>query len=589
MGVMVLEELAQSWLEQQCNLIHGACRGLVMLGVNDNGQMADVAHWPAETTVSAALNAAARRAVVQSRAVVEQGGPTKTPGTQKSCVIACPLASSDKVLGVVAVEVEAQSDKQRDEVMRMLRAGSVFFEMLLQQQKNENRDQLMRILELVSLTLDQPHFQSAATSLATRLANELSCSRVSIGFMRGRFITVRALSHSARQGVKTSLLRTISTAMEEAIDQDTTLVYPGKEHINIAHRKLAEHNRVASVCTIPLVNNNVIIGAITFERNNSVPFDAETVDLYTHVANLVGPILELKRANDCWPIVQLLGSAGGFMKKLFGPHHVAIKAGTLSLLLLAMYTGFVTSTYRVTANATLEGSIQRAIVAPIDGFILESGVRAGDIVQAGQLMGALDDNELKLEQQKLTSEKARHSREYRSAMAEHDRAQVAILSARISQSDARLQLTNKQLERMQIISPFSGVVVSGDLSQSLGSPVSRGDVLFEVAPLEDYRLILSVDERDMPDISLKQEGWLKLSGMPGDALEISISRITPVSESSDGANYYRIEAQLDNPPTLLRPGMEGVGKIEIGERKLLWIWTHRMVDWLKLKAWSWWP
>jgi hypothetical protein len=35
--------------------------------------------------------------------------------------------------------------------------------------------------------------------------------------------------------------------------------------------------------------------------------------------------------------------------------------------------------------------------------------------------------------------------------------------------------------------------------------------------------------------------------------------------------------------------MKGVGKIEIGERRLLWIWTHRMLDWFRLAAWSWWP
>lgn len=584
-----MEELAQSWLEQQCSLIHGACRGLVMLGLQDNGQMADVAHWPAETTASTLLIAAARRAVVQCRIVVERGGARNAQGVQKPCVIAYPLVSRDKALGVIAVEVEAQSDVQHDEVMSLLRAGSVFFEMLLKQQQDENRGRLTHILGLVSLTLDQPHFQSAATSLATRLANELSCSRVSIGFMRGRFVTVRALSHSARQGTKTSLLRAISAAMEEAIDQDTVLVYPGKEHINIAHRKLTEQNRVTSVCTIPLVNNNVITGAITFERNGSVPFDTDTVELYTHVANLIGPILELKRINDCWPIVRLLQSVGGFIKMLFGPRHVAVKAGTLSLLLLTVYMSLVSMSYRVTAKAVLEGSIQRAVVAPIDGFIQESEVRAGDVVQAGQLMGALDDRELKLEQQKLTSEKARYSREYRSAMAEHERAQVAILSARINQSDAQLQLINKQLERMQIVSPLSGVVVSGDLSQLLGSPVTRGDVLFEVAPLDDYRLVLSIDERDMPNVVLGQEGQLKLSGLPGDAVGFSVSRITPVSESDDGANYYRVEAQLVNPPVLLRPGMEGVGKIEIGERKLLWIWTHRMLGWLKLQFWSWWP
>ena len=584
-----MEELAQSWLGQQCNLIQGACRGLVMLGVQDNDQLDHVAHWPAETTVSPALTAMARRAILQRRIVVEQGSATKTPRAQKSCLIAYPLVSRDKVLGVIAVEVEGQTDIQHKEIMGLLRAGNVFFKMLLDQQQNENRGQLTRILELVSLILDQPHFQSAATALATRLANELSCSRASIGFLRGRFVTVRALSHSAKRGVKTSLLRAISAAMEEAIDQDTTLVYPGKEHINIAHRKLAEQNRVTSVCTIPLVNINAITGAITFERNNSMPFDTDTVELYTNVANLIGPILELKRTNDCWPIVRMLLSVGSFLKKLFGPRHAVMKAGTLSLLLLTIYMSLATVPYRVTAKSALEGSIQRAVVAPIDGFILDSNVRAGDVVQAGQLMGALDDRELKLEQQKLTSEKARYTREYRSAMAEHNRAEVAILNARISQSDAQLQLINRQLERMQIMSPLSGVVVSGDLTQSLGSPVTRGDVLFEVAPLDDYRLVLRVDERDTPDVTLGQSGQLKLSGLPGDTLGFSVSRITPVSETENGANYYRIEAKLDNPPALLRPGMEGVGKIDIGERRLLWIWTHRMLDWLQLQIWAWWP
>ena len=328
---------------------------------------------------------------------------------------------------------------------------------------------------------------------------------------------------------------------------------------------------------------------MTFERNNGIAFDDDTVELYTHVANLAGPILELKRRNDTWPLIRLAQSLGGVLHKLFGARHVMLKLAALLLTLLTGFLALATGTWRVTADAALEGTIQRAIVAPIDGFILDSDIRAGDLVQAGQVLGTLDDRELKLEQQKITSEKARHAREYRNALAGHDRAQVSILSARISQSDAQLQLINKQLERMQITAPLTGVVVSGDLSQSLGSPVARGDVLFEVAPLEAYRLVLRVDERDMNAIATGQAGRLKLSGLPGDALAFEVSRITPVSESADGGNYYRVEAQLHETPALLRPGMEGVGKIELGERKLLWIWTHRLFDWMKLKAWSWLP
>ena len=35
--------------------------------------------------------------------------------------------------------------------------------------------------------------------------------------------------------------------------------------------------------------------------------------------------------------------------------------------------------------------------------------------------------------------------------------------------------------------------------------------------------------------------------------------------------------------------MEGIAKIETGPRRLLWIWTHAAMDWLRLLAWHWLP
>ena len=32
-----------------------------------------------------------------------------------------------------------------------------------------------------------------------------------------------------------------------------------------------------------------------------------------------------------------------------------------------------------------------------------------------------------------------------------------------------------------------------------------------------------------------------------------------------------------------------IGKINIDRRKLIWIWTHDVYDWLRLWVWSWWP
>ena len=72
---------------------------------------------------------------------------------------------------------------------------------------------------------------------------------------------------------------------------------------------------------------------------------------------------------------------------------------------------------------------------------------------------------------------------------------MTVLAAQISQTEAQLALVEDRLARATLVAPFDGVVVSGDLSQRLGSPVQLGDALFEVAPLDAYRVVLQVDER----------------------------------------------------------------------------------------------
>ena len=54
-------------------------------------------------------------------------------------------------------------------------------------------------------------------------------------------------------------------------------------------------------------------------------------------------------------------------------------------------------------------------------------------------------------------------------------------------------------------------------------------------------------------------------------------------------NYFSVEGTLDHVPERLRPGMEGVGKIIIGERRLAWIWSRQGFDWLRLRLWAWQP
>jgi RND family efflux transporter MFP subunit len=260
-----------------------------------------------------------------------------------------------------------------------------------------------------------------------------------------------------------------------------------------------------------------------------------------------------------------------------------------SILGIVLSLTFVQGDHRVTADATIEGRVQRAIVAGVDGYIAEANARAGDLVKRGQPLGRLDDRDLQLERRKWAGRREQLRKEYRKALSGLDRAQVNIVSARIAQAEAQLNVLEGDLARTRLVAPFDGVIVRGDLSQSLGSPVSKGEVLFELAPLEGYRVILRVDERDVSYVTPGKRGELALSAMPGNRLDFTVERVTPVATAEDGHNTFRVEARVDAPTSALRPGLVGVAKIAVDRRRLFWIWTHDMIDWIRLWAWSWWP
>ena len=50
-------------------------------------------------------------------------------------------------------------------------------------------------------------------------------------------------------------------------------------------------------------------------------------------------------------------------------------------------------------------------------------------------------------------------------------------------------------------------------------------------------------------------------------------------------NTFKAYALLDAQPDFIRPGMAGEARIDAGHKRLAWIWTHRLIDFLRLKLW----
>lgn len=591
------DEFYAAWLNLQCRQIHHPRAGLILAETEADKTFAPAATWPAGAGHSEALLEAARAALEEGEALVvdlQQEYGSRVAAAGDSVALCFPLRIEGRVVCVAAVEAGDKDKQNLEAAMRQLQWGVSWLEAFFLRYQNADDEatieRLVSALYLSASAARETSFKAAVSGFVTELASRLDCERASCGFLSRRHVKVQSLSHSGQFGKQMNLVNGISAAMTEAVEQGTSINYPepdGNGRITHHHESLARQQNGGAILTVPLVAGDRQLGALCIERSTAERFDADTVALCESVASIVGPVFRDKKLNDRWLLTKLKDSIVTQLARLLGPRYAGRKLALLLLAALAAALYFAHGEFRITADVVLEGAEQRAVVSPYDGFVASSIRRVGDQVKRGEPIARLDDTDLRLDLVELSSELAQARGQYDQAVAEHDRARVKIFKAKMDQAQARIQLVEQKLKRTRLISPIEGLIVSGDLSQSLGAAVTRGEVLFEIASLNEYRVNLRVDERDISYIEPGQAARIALASQPDEPIRAEVTKITPLTRAAAGRNYFRVEAQLVGSSEQLRPGMEGIAKIDIGERRYAWIWTRKLISWLQLWSWRW--
>ena len=588
-------EFCGSWLALLAARVKRTRAALLLIGEQENGPFTVAAAWPDPQRDLQYLGAVAQRTLsARSGLAASPDGGEPSPGG--AAHVGYPIQVSGRLHGAVVFDIAGGADGDLQEALRQIHWASAWmadhFRHRALQATQAELARVAMLNELMATALQQRRLQASALAVANDLAARLSCDRVAVGFEQQDRITPLALSHTATFDRRSDLVRSLGTAMDEVLDLGVAVVVPkpaDNELGAIAHQQAALALEAQAMLSVPLVDEGRTIGVITLERQKGPEFSSEEQGAAVAAGVMLGPVWALQRLTERSLARRVHDGWGEFVQALFGARNPGIKlfGALLGLVVVGLWLWQVD--HRVSARTVIEGSTQRANVAPFDGFIAEGLVRAGDTVKRGQLMARLEDRDLKLERARWSAERDQLQRKYQVAMSQADRGAMGVIAAQTHQSEAQLALADDKLARARLVAPFDGVVVSGDLSQAIGTPVELGRTLFEVAPLEGYRVVLQVDDRDIARMVVGQPGELVLSSLTDQKLLFTLSSITSVATQHEGRNVFRVEAQLQGPSARLRPGMEGVGKVVVGERSLLWIWTHNFFDWLRLSLWAWMP
>lgn len=588
------DQLCRAWLGILCQWIPGVQAGLLLLH-EEADRYAPSAVWPDPARDMSFMAGAAQQALVERRGVVQH---------EASGLAQCayPLLGAQQAYGVVVLHVAARGDAAMREALRLLHWGAGWLVGLF-----DRRDLLEREARLAHSGLLQDLLlgvmaertpADAARWVVNRLAQALPCRSALLAEAEDDHVELLGVSGSAGFDERSNLLAVAREALREAVQTQQPRQWPpanAQAAPLLAAGALADYQREAGAHTalaVPLVQQGRAQGALLVDFEQPPP--PRALAFVQTLALALAPMLQLHREARRGLWMHLCDAAAASRRTLLGPRYAAWKAGGALGALALCAAALIPAPYRVSAPATVEGRVQRSAVAPVAGFVAEARARAGDMVQQGQLLARLDDRELRLEELKWSSQAELAERRLREALAKGDAVALRLLQAERDQAQAELALVRERLARLTVTAPFDGVVVKGDLSQQLGAPVEQGKVLFEVAPLESYRVVLRVDERDITRLpGTGGSGELVLAGLPGERLQLSVSRIAPVATAENGSNTFRVEAEVlgrdghEGAAPRLQPGMEGIGKLEAGQRSLLWIALHRVGDWVRYAWWSW--
>ena len=443
-------------------------------------------------------------------------------------------------------------------------------------------------LDLMVLLNAEKRYLAAAMTICNEINSRFDCSRVSLGWLKNGYIRTQAISHMERFEKKMDAIQSLETAMEEAFDQDEEIVIPKDSQqysITKEHERFALSQGVKTMLSLPIRENGEAVGVLTCEREDT-PFDEKDITMLRLICDQATQRLSDLKHADRWFGAKLLGAVKNGLGKLLGVEHTFPKL--LGILIFALLAFMVIGqwNYRVEAPFILHTDDLAYIPAPFDGYIDDVHIQVGDPVGENEQLLTLDSRELLLEESSAIADRTRYAREAKKSSAREDLAEMRIAQALKVQTEARLDLIRYHLANAELRSPFSGVVVEGELKELLGAPVRKGDVLFKVAKIENMYAILDIDEKDIHEITLNQTGELAFVSRPELKFPIEVSLVEPVALTKEEGNVFPVQCKFSGSiENWWRPGMSGIAKINAGKRNILWIFTHRTINFFRLLLW----
>lgn len=569
-----------------------------------------------ETARVAAVNAfqeIVKPCIFQNRDDAIEVGPMNDAYEAQYCLVTL-LRAENELVAVSAVITRCRDRARALQRLQSMQLVAGYFDLFTLRRASEQSRQIAQshqhVLQLATSVGTADGFQASAMNLCNELATRTGATRVSIGWVKGTRIRVKSLSHTEDFDKKQELIVELERVMEECYDQEEVVQFEPSEdgtstqNVTREAAALSRSQGGNTIISLPLRRGghhghgdedgtSEIIGVVTLEFSPGTKLAPQAATGLAVAADLVAPQLYDRYQNDRWLITKTGLSIRDTAKLAIGPKHMLAKSVIILGMAAAIFICVYSPMYQVGANFKFVPVEHRLMAAPFEGYIERVLVKPGDEVTEGQPLLKLRTNEL--ETQLVEAQKTAHQYDLQRLRLQNElneqgypkTGEAEEAKASSEAAAAKASYIQWQIDHATITAPFTGEVLQGDLESKVGSPVKQGDSLFELGNRDSLKLEVKVADRDIQSVKLGQKGTFATLARPDRKFPMTIDNIVPKPNAVEGDNRFTVYALLasgDRNADWL-PGETGEARVDVKPEPLIWQWTHRLTEWVRLKLW----
>ncbi|MFK7818359.1 MAG: HlyD family efflux transporter periplasmic adaptor subunit [Planctomycetaceae bacterium] len=512
-------------------------------------------------------------------------------------VVAVPMSADDShsPKGAVAIAIETKSTDEFDSKTRELLAYVKVCEATIQSRTNSTRQS-----ESTGVAMQQGVSQAGsyrslhhyAFAITNGLQAKFGCDEVAIGMLRNSQVRILSVSGMDSLHPRSPGSKLMQQAMEEAADADSCIVSPNNQsQTNLVdlplHQQWLQESTSSSVASLPLHHDGNVIGVVSLRRTDGTTFSEEELSTATKLTSpLAAGLLLLDQANRSLPshARQSLTTLRSKWKSLRAKTRAVV---WISVSVLIGWMLFGQTTYRVQVPCQIVAGEPVQIAAPFDSRIVKAHVKPGDFVKAGAPLVEFEINTLQAEHDRLRADIRVAEIALVDALSLRDIGSAGRARNEANAARTQLAVVNRQMSQAIITAPFDGFVLDGDVQQRRGEMLAIGTEIMQFAAADKLSVELRVAEADATYVSEGMTGEFNTIARPGESWACEVNRIDASGTVVEGENVFIARANPgDNVATWLRPGMQGLAKVDAGTHPVWWVYLHGATDWLSLQAWK---